>query len=627
MTDETKNIFPLKKTPAGPGAWAFVIGIAIVYVLLHGGTLELTGLWHEEVLTFRAAEAGSVTDAIRYSITDDHTGLVYNIAAAIAVAVAGPYDRVIRFPALVFGALCIVALFALMRRTSPDGSSLFGPLLLFGFASLLFISTEARGYSLAVLLNLLLVIAVLQYVEIKTYNAVTRAGIVFFVALWTDPVSAGFTMTATVISVSVVSPKSFRDGKPPGAITFLTSMVLVLIIQLISSKLLLNEFISSTSFWRSLPRDASLANKTVMAYIAASGGITPGNTTAAFACLPALLYGAIHHFRANSRGALFVLVFAAASLGISVLSSIPSLTFVPAASKGFVMSIVSITALWTGSALYYYFKTTFRRDASSVFSISLLIRMAVTGLILLMSFIGILTMFITTGSKAHSWEKQNWRAPIRKVIEKYRPGDVLMFRSQDTEPVNFYLERAGEDSIKTIDINDPLKLKKMLERSPSSWLLIREQTGLPAAKKESHALQRMFPSNSTVYGGLLGDIILIRFDGYFAGDTLEFKISGNPLPEESRIAIACDPREEPCGMNIYFPERDVYDFEIIARGSESAAVSICDVLFDVAETGPGPITFESEVMQSSCRVDISLENPPGDGMIFTVHKRNSFDSL
>lgn len=82
-----------------------------------------------------------------------------------AVAIFGPHPAAIRLPAFLAGIAAIPLISVLCRRFGTDHSGILAPLGMAILPYLILFSTNARGYSLLVLLTVLLVILLLKYTE------------------------------------------------------------------------------------------------------------------------------------------------------------------------------------------------------------------------------------------------------------------------------------------------------------------------------------------------------------------------------------------------------------------------------------------------------------------------------
>lgn len=612
---EDKKPLEFSYSPAGLKKWAFIILLTAAYVWIHSGTLGLTHFWLDEIHTAGAARSGSVIEAIRYSAGHDPGGIVYDVIAAAAVRGAGPYESTMRFPALLFGALCIPLMFALMRRLSADGLSLAVPTALFFSPTFLFISMTARGQSLIVLLSLLILISALRPPEAGKSASTAGLILLFTVSLYTD-------FYSSVILIIAAAALNYRihgrgknteeqtaDGtKISPSLHFVICGVAAALLSLPAIVFFPGMLASGPLLWNEIAPNLPPGKKLVINYIGLVGGFTRANMSLVIASAIPMIYGLVHLRRARGRTFTALAVWiAAVAAGAFLIAAGAS----PLVSLYLMQPLIPILSVFIGASFYYYFVTTFRRDAAAMFSVSLFLRMAVIGLLLLGSFIFMFGYTVSGISDVHYQERQNWWEPVRAIERDSIAGDALVVQDTDKAALSYFMDGA---KLKQLDVKtfDSLgSIPDLLAGEPRTWLLIRRP--LVPGQGVAEVLNRVFllDRRSKPYGGMLSNIQLAFVDGYIVSDRLAFRFApaaGKNKTGSGPINLVCDIDFEPCEIKIFLPEKDTYEFTISARAAAAGtriAVSICGDYTDLQISGAAKNTIPRELAQGACMVEIA----------------------
>ncbi|MGC1378928.1 MAG: glycosyltransferase family 39 protein [Anaerolineales bacterium] len=126
-------------------------------------------------------------DPFYYNVPNNH--VLHTLLAKLAVLVGGAQPVAIRFPAFVAGILCIPAMFLVVRAFHKNGGVL-AALAMAVFPYMILYSTMARGYSLIVLLTLLLVLAGRFYLEKPSLAGCILIAVISALGLFTIPTMA-----------------------------------------------------------------------------------------------------------------------------------------------------------------------------------------------------------------------------------------------------------------------------------------------------------------------------------------------------------------------------------------------------------------------------------------------------
>ena len=122
-----------------------------------------------------------------YNVPNNH--VLHTLLAKLAVLLGGTSPVAIRFPAFVAGVLCIPAVFFVAKSFHKDA----GPLAALGmavFPYMILYSTMARGYSLIVLLTLLLTLVGKFYLEKPSLAGCILIALISALGLFTIPTMA-----------------------------------------------------------------------------------------------------------------------------------------------------------------------------------------------------------------------------------------------------------------------------------------------------------------------------------------------------------------------------------------------------------------------------------------------------
>ncbi len=590
--------------------------LAAGYVWLHSGTLDLTRLWTDEIHTMNAAASGCPYNAAKISASADPEGIVYNSVAAVSMKLAGPSETSLRFPALIFGALCIPLLFLILSRAAPAGVSILAPIALCFSPPLLFISMTARGYSMFVFFALAALLATLRAAE----SGVSKArGVLLFVSFAVASLIDLNIWVALPAGAAIV----FLKQKNAGDVFRYAAAAFAGLVPALALRMIIPAFASAPS---ATPSDIDAWRLFIMSYTGASGGFTPANAALAAASFPLALHGLYHslRFHRSSLAPLFIwfacVAFAAVALSGASTVSLKRIIPLTALLAPFACIIFSASPCAFASNLL-------KRDMAGVYSITTFIRMAATGFIIIVSIVFYAAYTVKCVSQTHFRERENWREPLSEIAAGAAPGDALVVKASDSVAISYFIKPEDASKLNIVKVETPEEAAAALRYHPRSWLIARDRSirGIETGRETDWRIRSPFGKR---FGGALGDILLFSFEGYFIDSTSEFIIA-SAIPDgnspDSPPHLDCSPEPgRSCSFKVFLPESDEYSFLLAAPGSNSDfsfSVSFCGEPRLLA-AGPGEAAvFSGKFRAGSCDVDISFADSVPSSLRVGISKK------
>ncbi|HOC91628.1 MAG TPA: glycosyltransferase family 39 protein [bacterium] len=590
--------------------------LAAGYVLFHAGTLDLTRLWTDEIRTANAAAIGCPYKAAQYASTADPDGIAYSAVASIAVKLAGPSETSLRFPALIFGALCIPLLFLILSRATPAGVSIVAPLALFFSPPLLFASMTARGYSMFVFFALAALLATLRAAESGISKM--RAALLF----------VSFAVASLIdLNIWIALPAGaaivFMKRRNAGDVLRYAAVAFAGLAPALALRLAMPGFAPPSP---ESPADIDAWRLLVMTYTGAYGGFTPANAALAAASFPLALHGLYHSLRFHRSSLVHIFIWFAfiafAAVALSGASTVSLKKIIPliALLAPFACLIFSVSPCAFASNLL-------KRDMAGVYSITTFIRMAATGFIILFSLVFYVAYTVKCVSQTHFRERENWREPISEIASGAAPGDALVVKASDSVAISYFIKPEDAAKLNIVKVETPEEAAAALRYHPRSWLIARDRSirGIETGRETDWRIRSPFAKR---FGGALGDILFFNFDGYFIDSASEFIIASSApagTASDSPLHIRCSPAPgRSCSFKVFLPESDEYSFLLTAPGSDSDfsfSVSFCGEPRLLA-AGPGEAAVLSGKFRAgSCEVDISFADPAPSSLRVGISKK------
>ena len=613
--------------PPGRLGWIAAFLIAAAFVWLHAGTLDLTRFWTEEIRVAEAARSGSAAKAFDYSLSHDRTNVLYNTAAAVAVKIGGPYEPVMRFPALLFGALCFPLLFAVLRRIFPAGFALTALIFLFLSPAFVFISTNAGQQTLSVLLCIAAMIPAVFPAK-KRGPAKTAALIIFFAAaLYFEWRSAVYFMIGLAIyDAGGVRMNSGGAGQPDkqASVHALMCFLTAAVIDLLFVLGLRGGEVSPASF-AGIGAGMSFIKRAALIYVAATGGFAAQNAgLAAAAAIPAA-YGAIAILIEKKRSLFRIAAIAAALLVFCVIRSGSASLGVDSPTP-----FIPLISLCVAGSVYYYFGSLRRRDAAGIFSIGLFLRIIFSGFALVLSLIVFFFFDLECISEIHFQARQNWVTAFDRIAESAQPGDTLVIQAAAAPAADYYLKKELRDKLRMEKVENPDEIEGIIAKRPRSWILMLE------SGKETYVGSIMkIDMRSELLGGSLGDVRIAFIDGFYAGGYIQI-FAGKKKPDTGFSLIPkgydvdCEfnkgnePGVKPCVFNIYAPangfNRNYFSIENGGRDA-GIGITVCGKKYDFPHLGTKTVVISGKLKQGVCEIKLETIRIVPDGYIKIRIKR------
>jgi hypothetical protein len=590
--------------------------LAVGYVWLHAGTLDLTRLWTNEIHTANAAAAGCPIKAAKHAAANDPSGIAYSAVAAISVKLAGLSETSLRFPALLFGALCVPLLFLILSRATPPGVSILAPLALLFSPPLLFASMTASGCSMFVFFGLIALLATLRASEsgvskmrfVSLFISFAAAALIdfnFWIAL---PAGA---------AIVFINRKNAADALKYSAVAFAG------LAPALALRLILPGFAASAT---APPADIDAWRLFIMSYTGASGGFTPANAALAAASFPLALHGLYHslRFHRSSLSPIFIwfACVAFAAIALSGASSVSLKRIIPlvALLAPFACLIIAVSPCAFATNIL-------KRDMTGVYSITMFIRMAATGFIILVSFVFYVGYTAKCVSQTHFRERENWREPLSEIAAGAAPGDALVVKASDSVALGYFMKSQDASKLNIVKVETPEEAAAALRNHPRSWMLSRDRSirGIKTGRETDWRIRSPFGKR---FGGALDDILLFSFDGYFIDSASEFIIAQSApagTASDSTIHILCQPEPgRSCSFKVFLPESDDYSLMLAVPGSDkyfSFSVSFCGEQRPL-NAGPGEAAvLVGKFRARSCDVEISFADPAPSSLRVGISKK------
>jgi hypothetical protein len=590
--------------PPGRLGWIAAFLIAAAFVWLHAGTLDLTRFWTEEIRVAEAARSGSVAKAFDYSLSHDRMNVLYNTAAAAAVKIGGPYEPVMRFPALLFGALCFPLLFAVLRRIFPAGFALPALIFLFLSPAFVFISTNAGQQTLSVLLCIAAMIPAVFPAK-KRGAAKTAALIIFFAAaLYFEWRSAVYFMIGLAIYDAGGAGQPDKQASVHALMCFLTAAVIDLLFVLG----LRGGEVSPASF-AGIGAGMSFIKRAALIYVAAAGGFAAQNAGLAVAAAIPAAYGAIAILIEKKRSLFRIAAIAAALLVFCVIRSGSASLGVDSATP-----FIPLISLCIAGSVYYYFGSLRRRDAAGIFSIGLFLRIIFAGFALVLSLIVFFFFDLECISEIHFRARQNWVTAFDRIAESAQPGDTLVIQAAAAPAADYYLKKELRDKLRIEKVEKPDEIEGIIAKRPRSWILMLE------SGKETY----------------VDSIMKIAFiDGFYAGGYIQI-FAGKKKPDTGfslkpkGYDVDCEfnkgnePGVKPCVFNIYAPangfNRNYFSIENGGRDA-GVGITVCGKKYDFPHLGTKTVVISGKLKQGVCEIKLETVGIAPDGYIKIRIKR------
>lgn len=197
---------PRRLPPAIVPLGLFVLGLAL---RLYG--LGARGFWLDESLGAGAVALRGPLDVISWVQADDQMPLPYLLEWAVGHVSSG--DAALRLPAALAGALCVPAVYALVRILAGRQSALLAGLLMALWPFAVYYSQEARSYSLFMLAVALQFLAATRIRSgRRRYRDWIALAAACVLALYTQ-----YTGLLTTVAVAVYLLPDLRRGLDPGS--------------------------------------------------------------------------------------------------------------------------------------------------------------------------------------------------------------------------------------------------------------------------------------------------------------------------------------------------------------------------------------------------------------------------
>ncbi len=639
MDEKAGQKFP--RVAAGTWSWAFVIFLAVFYFWYQSGPLELPHFWTGEMRTAAAARGGSILNTLSYSLANDPGGVVYNVFAALAVRMGGTGDPVMRIPALIFGALCFPAFFLLLRRLTPDGLSIISLVFLFASPSFLFVSMNARGQSLFILLGMLIFVFALMYGEEWNHRRGVTAVLIFTLALYTDfrsliMLAAG----AGVCAYSTAGGAGRRGGAVAAELkTYLLCVFIALVLYIPGIFMILRESAvqSAMKFSAGGSDVYPYFKRLLIVYAALAGGLTASNASLAAALLLPTVYGTVKLFssRRKSFAAIFIwLIVIGAACAVSAAAR-PDNS--PVGLLYMAMPMMPFISLLTGASVYYSLTAAVKRDHAAMFSISVFMKIVLTSFILLMALAASAVFTVMTCAQTHRFERENWNAAFDHIMRKAMPGDMLVVQASESAVLGYYREKMKSKHLDALRVGDVASMDKIIVTNPRAWLLVKEPKAIGIRDKPYMENMYSMKRGARRYGGVLGDIHLALIDGYAIEDESRFEIfRGTPREEREAggiIPIHCGAEGTArCAFSVYATDKDEYEFEVMIETETNPyageTMEICGekTVLSALDAGAKQIAWRRlELRPGACNIEFMTRNPGGDERVrITVKKKKPF---
>ncbi|MFA6450523.1 MAG: hypothetical protein WCX65_13705 [bacterium] len=632
----------MKQNGIAPAGWKSLLFVALLtagFLWLHSGTLDLTHFWVEEIQVAEAARAGSVAHALSYSIAERPAGLVYNIAAAVAVKIAGPYEPVMRFPALIFGALCIPLFFALLRRFAPNGLAALATFFLFISPPFIFMSMNAGGQTLFMLLALLISLAALRPGSRRGALSIAALAALFAVSLYADirlltviVLGGAIDIVASVGWRNIWNEKSFEAVNPKIKRYFIPlAIAVVLYIPGFLLRLNRPELFSAQSFGGAIEVPGTLM-RLMLVYVGAAGGFARYNAALAIAGLFPALYGAFSLFGAAKGkftdkilwAALPALGFFALISGVRGNASLVTID-TPA-------PLLLAAPFFIAAGGYNYLTATFRRDAASVFSITLFLRIIITGFLLAAAFIIFGFYTVKNFSDVHYQERQNWREAYKEIAAKAQPGDTLIIRTADEIAMEYYLPKSAMKRMNIVKVKRLSQIQRVMKNKRRTWILLRETPAIGDKTQTDVDKIMSIDMDAEIKGGFLGNLRLALIDGVLVRDRARIELAFGPIAINGRAPdsdelLVCP--ESICSFKIFAPERDKYNFLVntnSAKIESDLGISICGE-GSIIPAGSAKLYVTREIRPGPCEIQLNTNGKRFSLITIDVEKTKPFELI
>jgi len=609
-----------------PGARAFLAAAALaaVFFISCFRNLENFSFSSSELPYVKAASEKSLPDVISSLAASDAPVFLHAAAMAASVKILGGVSAVsMRLPSVLFAALGIMIFFSISRRLFPDGLSGLATIV-FAFSPPLCSAALDAGPCALFLLSTLATYRLLLNFNQKT----TPAGKLLFFAALLVSFNISFNAAFTLPAGCFILMAEISGRKTAGLSHHSKPARLAAGIAFYYAAAAAFSFILRLSFGATGLPPASIsgagfnsARWAAMLFTGSSGGSAASGAPLAAALFPLVLFGALHLKR--NRPLAFRAVFPpfAAAIALMALyfsSGINSAGFFRVAPQlGFATMVPApFTSMFAAAALYYFFVSTFRRDALSIFTVSLLFRVAVTCILILAATAAALFFTGKSLKEITTYERENWPAAARFLAEWTRTGDTLMYHWQDAGPTEYYIIPSIEGS--SAYSGGP--------ETPVTWIVNMDPPS--GFGLRNRIMEQLYAdAGNKPYKGLYGTINIVTVEGTVVTDRADLLITGEDGAEAGSVSSGkifheCAPHQTPCRLRLYSVEGGGYDLAITPKGETSSQPGLLNVCGKEVKLTRGGGAYHAEIEMDSgyCGVEIT---PPGrnGAYDFSLHKK------
>lgn len=609
--------------------WAAALLLGAVFLWAHSGALGATRFWTGEINVMNAARAGNATEAFNYSLTHDRADALYSVAAAVAAGMRGPFEPVMRFPALLFGALCFPLLYGVLKRVFPAGLALLTLFFLFLSPALAFISMNAGRQSLSLLFCVAAAAPVVWRGKGKG-GAVGMAAVVVFYAvlLFVEWRAAVYFLLAYAVSEAGAG-EADKAARTRTLMCFLTAVVIDLLF-VMGLRGGIEHPVSAAGFGAGA--NAGFFEKAAMLYVASIGGFAMRNAAvAAVAAIP-VLYGLVSLLIANKKSVLKLLAIAAALVIFGAI-----------AGRGAPLTIdspvplIPPVALCLAAAVYYQYRSLRGRDAAGIFSIWMFVRIlaAVFGLAIL--FIAYFVMDFRCLTDTHFMARQNWATALNRIAESAEKGDSLVISESAADTVDYYLTKELRDKLVVEKVATMDEVEGLIAKQQRSWMLMLDEPDVDNRFLSDVDRLMKLDKRADLFAGALGDVRLAHVDGFYAGRYMQV-FAGKKKPDTGfslipKGYVKCEwgTGAQPCNFRLFIPEEGMYwlYYSVEDGGREAAlGVDVCGKKYDFSKLGTKTAVVSATLKGGACDVLLDVSGAePGAYVKVRVKRKKAYELI
>ncbi|MFC1474429.1 glycosyltransferase family 39 protein [bacterium] len=563
MTEEQQN-----RNSTGPGVATriMVMAIATAFFYFSYQNVENFDFSSGELPYVNAAAESSFSTAFNTLVSEKGHGIIHLAAVKVsAKALGGVSHLAMRLPSLLFAALCILVFYSLASRLFPDGLSLMAAIVFAASPALVSAALDSGPHSLFLLLTLIIYNLLIRLpdnfsmkMRILLFLSLYFAFDTSFHAMFVIPVGCILLHYEMTRRKAERHPVPKNPGWPIAVFAAYSAVAAALVFVFYYGYGALRIPPSSIA-----GADIKFSQWLAILFVGAAGGSAKANASLACFAIPLVLFGVVHIRKTRPHAykfPLFALILTPVLIALYFKSGIHPTDYpLFAGNMGYVIAIpLPFISILLAAGIYYFFVTTFRRDALSLFTIGIFLRTVFTTLIILAVFVFTIVFTVQSLRSIADLERENWPAASRYLSDWMRNEDIIMYHSQDAAPIEYFLKPRLENA-------------SPVDREPGktgTWLI--KMTPVKGFGMRPGILNKLYMEEwHNPYTGLHGILNLVYLEGTAVADRMYINVDagaggktniGNRTDLSNKKTIACPPGVAPCTFDLYFLEDDTYVF-------------------------------------------------------------------